>query len=369
MYSSVARAVELRVRRVRPGRRRPSPIWSPRAGSNVFHGSAYERYTGSGLNALTATQRQSKTATYSPPKTRFDRHTYGFTVGGPIFKDKLFAFGAGQWQRYYGGVLETRQELPDANGIAQLQSIQAKTGTVQATQAALFANYLSNYGYTSSFINTTALATPGKPYETLAVVAPGCPTTGCPVTTGLFQRPSVAQQNTDTQSAVRVDYTPRERDTVSVRYIHDRGFLTPDFGNNVSLPGFDSQQGGFSELAQVAETHVFGPRVLNEFRVSETRLNFLFAFTNATISNPLSTTPTLVFAGNSLPNLGPNQNLPQGRGEDLYQLQDTVGINIGRQTIRVGADVGRQIEQEFVSQTALGQINYANAGSCRFFAR
>ncbi len=332
-------------------------------GSNTFHGSAYERYTGSGLNALSGTQRQSKTPTSSPSKTRFDRHTFGFTAGGPIFKDKLFAFGAGQWQRYYGGVLETRQELPDANGIAQLKAIQAQAGTVQAQQAALFAGYLSNYAYTNTFINTTAISTPGKPYETLGVVAPGCPTAGCSITTGLFQRPSVPQQNTDTQFAVRVDYTPHEKDTLSVRYIHDRGFLTPDFGNNVSLPGFDSQQGGFSELAQVAETHVFGPRVLNEFRVSETRLNFLFAFTAATNANPLNVTPTLVFGGNGLPNLGPNQNLPQGRGEDLYQLQDTVGLNFGRQTIRVGADIGRQIEQEFISQIAIGQLNYAAAGS------
>lgn len=332
-------------------------------GSNTFHGSAYERYSGSGLNALSGTQRQSKTPTSSPKKTRFDRHTYGFTAGGPIFKDKLFAFGAGQWQRFYGGVLEARQDLPDQNGINQLKLIQAQTGTVQAQQAALFANYLSNYAYTSTFSNTTAIATPGKPFETLGVIAPGCPTAGCSITTGLFQRPSVPQQNTDTQFAVRVDYTPHEKDTLSVRYIHDRGFLTPDFGNNVSLPGFDSQQGGFSELAQVAETHVFGPRVLNEFRVSETRLNFLFAFTPGTNANPLNLTPTLSFGGNQFPNLGPNQNLPQGRGEDLYQLQDTVGLNFGRHTIRAGVDIGRQIEQEYISQNALGQLSYTANGS------
>jgi hypothetical protein len=67
-------------------------------GSNVFHGSAYERYTGSGLNALSGTQRQNKAVA---TKTRFDRHTFGFTGGGPIVKDKLFVFGASQWQRFH----------------------------------------------------------------------------------------------------------------------------------------------------------------------------------------------------------------------------------------------------------------------------
>ena len=335
-------------------------------GSNTFHGSAYDRYTGSGLNALSATQRQQKSVNLAagvppPQKPRFDRHVYGFTAGGPIFKDKLFAFGASQWQRFFGSVLEARQELPDAAGAAQLQLIAAQAGTIQATQANLFGSYLSNYSYLSTYQNTSA-----TPYNTFSVVAPGCPSGTCTLTTGYFQRPAVSQQNTDTQFNVRVDYTPQERDTISVRYVHDRGFLTPDLGNNVSLPGFDSQQGGFSELAQVAETHVFSPKILNEFRVSETRLNFLFAFTPQTLANPLNTaSPSLTFGGTStfFGQLGPNQNFPQGRGEDLYQLQDTAGLNFGKQAIRVGFDIGRQIEQEFVSQNALGTLAYASAGS------
>ena len=335
-------------------------------GTNVFHGSAFERYTGSGLNALSGTQRQSKSAVIPPTKTRFDRHTYGFTVGGPIFKDKLFAFGAGQWQRFFGQTLVARQELPDAAGVKQLQAIQAQNGTVQSQQAALLAGYLSGYSYLGNFANTTGtLSNPTQSFNNYSVISPGCPQSGCSITTALFQRPSVPEQNTDTQFGVRVDYTPHERDNIAVRYIHDRGFLTPDFGNNPSLPGFDSQQGGFSELAQVAYTHVFSPRILNEFRVSETRLNFLFAFTPETLANKLALTPSITFGGvsSSFPALGPNQNFPQGRGEDLYQLQDTVGMTFGKQSLRVGADIGRQIEQEFISQNAIGSLAYGAGGS------
>lgn len=331
-------------------------------GTNTYHGSAYERYTGSGLNALSGSQRYQKSPTFTPVKPRYDRHTFGFTGGGAIVKDKLFVYGGSQWQRYYGKVLEGLLDLPDANGVNQLKAIAAQTGTVQGQQAALFSNYLSNYAYLSTFQNTSAGSATGY-NEKLLVVAPGCPTAGCPVTTGFFQRPSIPQQNTDTQFGVRVDYTPSDRDTVSVRYIHDRSFLAPDLGNNTSLPGFDSQQGGFSELAQVAETHVFGPRFLNEFRVSETRLFFQFSFLPATLANPLILTPTLSFAGNGLPNLGPNQNFPQGRGEDLYQIQDTVGMHLGKQSIRAGVDIGRQIEQEYVSQNALGTLSYGAGGT------
>lgn len=333
-----------------------------RRGTNAYHGSLYERYTGSGLNALSGTQRQSK-ALGAVKKTRFDRHTFGFTGGGKLLQDKLFVFGGAQWQRYYGQVLESRQELPDATGIAALKGIQAQNGTVQAQQAALFANYLSNYSYIDTFQNTS-LASASKPYyEQLTVKSPGCPNGTCNVQTGLFQRPSVPQQNTDTQWTTRVDFTPSQKNSFYVRYIHDRGFLTPDFGNNVSLPGFDSQQGGASELSQAEWTHVFGPRVLNEARISETRVNFAFTFTPATLANPLLLTPTLSFLGNSLPNVGPNQNLPQGRAEDLYQLQDTVSLNFGHQSIRTGVDLGRQIEKEQVSQNALGTLTYSATGT------
>ena len=333
-----------------------------RRGTNSYHGSVYERYTGSGLNALSGTQRQSKSL--GPvKKTRFDRHTFGFTGGGKLIKDKLFVFGGSEWQRFYGGTLEGRQELPDPTGIAALQSIQKQVGTIQAQQAALFANYLSNYSYVKTF-QDTSLASASKPYyEQLAVIAPGCPTAGCNVETGLYQRPSVPEQNTDTQWTVRVDYTPSDKNSFYVRYIHDRSFLTPDFGNNASLPGFDSQQGGAAELSQVAWTHVLSPRVLNEARLSETRVNFAFVFTPQTLANPLNVTPTLSFGGNNVPNLGPNQNLPQGRAEDLYQLQDTVGLSFGRQAIRAGVDLGRQIEKEQISQNALGTLSYTASGS------
>ncbi len=149
-----------------------------RRGTNTYHGSAYERYTGSGLNALSGTQRQSK-AIGPVTKTRFDRHTFGFTGGGKLLRDKLFVFGGSQWQRYYGQTLVGRQELPDATGVAVLQSIAAQGG-VPAQQATLFGNYLSNYSYLKSF-QDTSVASASKPYyEQLSVVVPGGPCqTGC----------------------------------------------------------------------------------------------------------------------------------------------------------------------------------------------
>ena len=65
-----------------------------KSGTNHFHGTGFELYSGSGLDAIDGTTRQGKPfAPGTNPKARFDEHQFGFTAGGPLWKDKLFAFG------------------------------------------------------------------------------------------------------------------------------------------------------------------------------------------------------------------------------------------------------------------------------------
>ncbi len=336
-----------------------------KAGTNDFHGSVFERYNGSGLNSLDGVTRQgivhgTPPPGYVPPqKARYDQHQYGFTAGGPIIKDKLFAFGALQISRYYGKETPNRLQLPDAAGYAQLQAI-------GGPQVALLDQYLSNGSYLTSYVSF-----PGNGVVSSINVGPqtGCPPSGCVITTGYFQRQNAPEQNPDTQWMYRVDFTPRTQDSLSFRYLHDRSSLSPDFFNNGSaLLGFDTQQGGPTELGAGTWTHVFGSSTVNELRASETRLGFLFSPTASTLANPLYALPTLSIANiavdqNRATQLGPNQNFPQGRHEDLYQVQDTVSITRGPQTLRVGFDLGRTIETDIVSLNAKGTLTFASGGT------
>ena len=87
---------------------------------------------------------------------------------------------------------------------------------------------------------------------------------------------------------------PRHKDTFTVRYLHDSGSLTPDFfTNGASLPGFDTYQGGPSELGQGTWTHIFSPSFLNEFRAAETRITFSLHQPLQTLANPLYTAPQI----------------------------------------------------------------------------
>src|SRR4029077_12938995 len=71
-----------------------------KSGTNQFHGSAWDLYAGSGLNAIPA--ESGLAGQTQATKPRFDTHPFGFTAGGPIWKNKLFAFGSSEWQRFYG---------------------------------------------------------------------------------------------------------------------------------------------------------------------------------------------------------------------------------------------------------------------------
>jgi outer membrane receptor protein involved in Fe transport len=332
-----------------------------KGGTNTYHGSAWELYNGSGLNATDGQTREIVPKDRGN-KARYDQHIYGFTAGGPIIKNKLFAFGAMQMSRYYGNEQAPSDSLPTADGIALLQQIALGSNTTTATNAALLLNYLSGSATVAPAYLTTFNVIQGTlTKKSLGQACPAYPTP-CSIALQSFQRLPTPEQSPDTQWTYRIDYTPWAKDTFSARYLHDRGSLTPDFyANGTALPGFETYQGGPSELGQGAWTHTFSSHLLNEFRVAETRLGFFFAPTAATLANPLYNKQTMSMAGIST--LGPNQNFPQGRSQDMYQFQDTVSWTHGRNTIRAGADLGRRIEKDLVSQNAKGSLTFAAGGT------
>ena len=323
-----------------------------KGGTNQFHGSAFELYSGSGLNALDGQTRKGKP--FDPslpnPKARYDQHQYGFTAGGPVWRNKLFGFGGTQFTRFYGkSTVGGTIELPDQAGYNLLTAI-------GGPQVALLQGLLNSGSYLTQYQNN-------GPGELIPISSrPGCPN-GCNITTANFLRPPVSQQQPDTQWMFRVDFIPRSSDTFTYRYLHDRSNFTPDLGlNDSGLPGFDGQVGGPAELAEGTWTHIFTPNLLNEFRISEVRLSDLFDLTPEARANPLSKSFNVNFNDNNMPVLGISQNIPQGRKQELYQFQDTVGWTKGRQSMRLGADIGRDLEIDLVAQNALGRLNFNVGG-------
>ncbi|HMK21969.1 MAG TPA: Plug domain-containing protein [Terriglobales bacterium] len=91
-----------------------------KSGSNNFHGAAWEQYSGSDLNAVSAEEAMSGLTRPG----QFVNNVFGFRFGGPIKKSKLFFFGTAQWNRYFGAQsYASVLTLPTAAGVSTLQSI------------------------------------------------------------------------------------------------------------------------------------------------------------------------------------------------------------------------------------------------------
>jgi outer membrane receptor protein involved in Fe transport len=314
-----------------------------KGGTNRFHGSGWEYYDGSGLNAY-----DPQTALFGRPtsadKARFDTHTFGFSLGGPIVKDKLFFFFSPQWQKFYGNESGSPILVPTASSISTLQSL-------SNPNAALLAQYFSQAPHPGTATSTKC--TTSDPTNPAAICLGFATVTR-----------TVPAQEPDTQYNVRLDYSVTKADTVSLRYLHDHSVLTPDFFNvPASLNGFDTQQGGPSENLGTTWTHTFDTRAVNEFRASWGHFAFAFAPTPATVANPLFSSPTLSLSGiSNFPTLGVSSSFPQGRGHQTYQVQDGLTINRGSHILKMGADIARILVADQIPFNSRGTIGFASGG-------
>jgi hypothetical protein len=84
-----------------------------KSGTHDFHGSAYEYFRNSDLNANTWTRNLSTTTNFASP---FRFNNFGYTIGGPAaipgkwekLRDKLFFFVAEDWIRYRNTQTQTQ---------------------------------------------------------------------------------------------------------------------------------------------------------------------------------------------------------------------------------------------------------------------
>jgi hypothetical protein len=68
-----------------------------KSGTNSFHGGAWEYNRLSAYTSNTVTNAQA-----GNPKGKYTRNQFGFDLGGPVLKDKLFFFGSTEWIRVRG---------------------------------------------------------------------------------------------------------------------------------------------------------------------------------------------------------------------------------------------------------------------------
>ena len=232
-----------------------------RSGSNNFHGSVWEFNRLAAYTANTVTNAQAGNA-----KGQYTRNQFGFAVGGPIKKDRLFFFGGTEWIRVRSaanavGAVPAPEFL--ALAAPNVQSFISTYGGGQTfnvigntTNAQIAANNLDSNGNQVP-IQNVPLTTPV--FDTVRYTAPGDAGGGVP-------------QNTYNIVA-RADYTWSDKTSLFFRYVYYNEDDQP--GSQFSSPysQFNVGQALKNQAYLLSAAHQFNPTLLTSTKASFSRFD------------------------------------------------------------------------------------------------
>jgi outer membrane receptor protein involved in Fe transport len=307
-----------------------------KSGTNKFHGSVYDVIIPSKLSSLSPFEKAGLELTKKPVTIEND---YGFSIGGPILKNKLFFFGTIQWSPFRAGGVTSSPNVPTAEGFAQLRAL------FPAGASPNLDRYLETIG---DLRGTTGV------FE--VPLGGGRPD----ISFGTATRTS-SQPVDDTQYLFRVDWTPTTKDSIAVRYLADNQTFSNQFPqfSTLQFPGTEVDVPSLIQNAYINWTRTFTPNTTNELRFGYGRFNVLFNYRNAEL---LDAPPQILFGGSAskVTGIGPDATFPQGRIFNNYQLQDTVSHTMGSHTFRAGFDVMLQRAKQFIPINTRGAFTFTN---------
>jgi hypothetical protein len=300
-----------------------------KGGSNNWHGSGWDIIQPSALAAIDAGFAFFG-GTRQPVQIT---NTFGFSLGGPIKKNKLFFFATPQWNRFRAnaGAQTSPILIPTANGVAALQQIETNEG------ANANIDYLiASLGSLRGSSNGATMVSAG--FDAAGNARPG-------VEFGTLSRGDTSIVSNSLQWSTRVDYVASDHDQLTFRVLRGSSNLTPDFFNNPQeLPAFETQQGGPFSNYHASWVHTINSKMLNELRFSYGNIQFSFAPTAATLATPIGTHFTVLLndilnPDSTVMSYGLPGNEPASRNHQTYQFQDAFSLSFGKHTLKFGGDM------------------------------
>jgi hypothetical protein len=322
-----------------------------KSGTNSFHGAVWDRLKDSSLDAIDKGDLLNGSTT----KSKYRENIAGFSVGGPVLKNKLFFFVSYQFDHYRATANLNPIMVPTAAGYATLAALPTNARLAAYLQAIGSLRGQSGVAYTNDLVLSTA---------------PGSTVNRGSVEVGPYRR-NLNSATDGSELDVKGDYVISSTDTFQLHYIRSP-YIAPIDTSTAMLPGFDTDQNGVADNAGIAETHTFTSTLLNEFRFSYGRIGFIFGLTPATLANPLAQGPEInigigdgVIPGTTgeVTGFGSRTDFPQGRFHNTYEIQETLSWTKGQHTIRVGFDLPTIQVRDQVPFNYLGSLSYgAGAG-------
>ncbi|MGI8836939.1 MAG: TonB-dependent receptor domain-containing protein, partial [Pyrinomonadaceae bacterium] len=304
-----------------------------KAGTNDFHGSAYEFLRNDNFDARNF---------FEGKRNEFKNNNFGGVLGGPIIRNRTFFFAGYEGQRE--SVFSPAAVLvPSVAAIATARALNAANGR------------------------------PENPLSTrLLALFPAENSSG--TNNYLFGAPNSNRSN---NFLAKIDHRITSKLNMSGRYIFGQGtqVFPLTSGNGSPLPAYQTVVPTRIQLVGINFQYLATPTIINEMRLSYNRFTQGFTPLDASFdpsSIGLNTglnsggLPTITVTG-FVP-LGSPNNLPRSRVSSAYQVVDNVTWTSGAHTYKFGGEYRRPLVNSVNDTFKRGQINFlgSTAGAVTF---
>ena len=234
-----------------------------RSGTNQYHGTAFEFIRNNYINA---------TNFYSSSPDVLHQNEFGGTFGGPIKRNKMFAFAGYQRLDYTKKQASTQATVPTtANLLGDFSVTDGVPGVANSNPCN------SSHAPITLVDPLTGAALPGNKYATpptfnaqalalqkyLPKIDPNYDTHNCG-----FVSYSIPLQQNDNQFVTRVDYTVSSKQNIYGRYFID-GYQAPAFYSPTNIL-ITTQSGNVQRVQNftLGDAYTFSPNLVNAAHVS-----------------------------------------------------------------------------------------------------
>lgn len=228
-----------------------------RSGTNDLHGSLYEYNRVSALASNTADNNAN-----GVPKSVFTRNQFGYSIGGPVKKNKVFFFNNTEWTR-----------VRSSTNLLNYVFNPAFVSLAAPSSQAVFSTYGKLDPKTKILSGRTLTAGDlAGDFSTLAAFPAATPVLDLAQFTTNADAGAGNPQNT-WNTVARVDLNLTDKTTLYGRAVFFHDDLFPGTVNNSPYLGYNTGQTDLNQNYMVNLTHIWTPSVVTQSKLVYNRLN------------------------------------------------------------------------------------------------
>ncbi|HEY2933091.1 MAG TPA: carboxypeptidase-like regulatory domain-containing protein, partial [Acidobacteriota bacterium] len=331
-----------------------------KSGTNTFHGTVYEFLRNDvldGTNFFVNSVPRNKDGSLAAAKPVLRSNDFGYTVGGPIKRDKAFFFWSEEWRKERRGVTRTRL-VPTA-----LERQGDFSERFHTNNQPVPTDPLTGQPFPGNKIPANRMSPAGVQLMRLFPL-PNIPLTSNTQAFNLTFSPTTPIETR--QEQIRVDYQLTEKMSVMGRYTQDKwDNPAPNYGGEGGLWGddglalVDSSWSQPSKSLALQVTNNFGNSMINQFQYSYSN-NRIFidhgigADIDADIAKAIPQVFPAVRSDEShatfwgAPGVGGNlwNAAPWTNGENLNVWKDDLSKVMGSHSMKMGYQMSRNWKDE-----------------------